>query len=177
MQILGIGMIFPEEVSEKIDEIRKEFGTERVREIVPHITLKQPFTPKVEIEVIIDRLQSVAASTKPFVVTLNGFDYFEGERSLAFISIEDKNPLRDLHYQIVDSLRGFGEGGEEHQLTQFVPHLTIHDGISRDQLSSFKAKLAERGFCMEARLDSFVLFANSGEGWKQINTFQFTDKD
>jgi 2'-5' RNA ligase len=140
------------------------------------ITLKQPFIPKVDTEVIVGRLRSVAAGTGPFVVVLNGFDYFEGERNLAFIAVEGSKPLRDLHYQIVTSLRGLGEGGEEHQLTQFVPHLTIHDAIPRDRLASFKAELAARGFHAEAALDSIVLFANDGAGWKHVARFQLTGK-
>jgi hypothetical protein len=48
------------------------------------------------------------------------------------------------------------------------------DGIPGERLPLLKAKLTALGFQSEAKLDSFVLFANAGEGWKQLNVFQLT---
>jgi len=171
VQALGIGLIFPEDVTEKIDGLRKRFGTERVRAVPPHITLKQPFSSKAETGVIVEILQSVAATTRPFTVVLKDFDYFEGEQNMAFVAVQNPEKVRELHTKIVQVLYGLGEGGEEHQLDRFVPHITITDLMLREQFSSLKSDLAACGFHMEAALDSFVLFANDGTGWKHVHTF------
>jgi len=46
--------------------------------------------------------------------------------------------------------------------------------LGLDESPSMNAKPAERGFHAKARLDSFVLFANSGGGWQHLSTLQAT---
>jgi 2'-5' RNA ligase len=174
MQALGIGLLFPEHVSKKIDEFRIRYGNPRVRAVVPHITLKQPFSTTVEIGIILERLQHVAEKTPPFSVLLKRFEYFETERTMAYIAIDDAKPVSNLHSQIVHALHGLTEGGDEYEFDRFIPHITINDEIPKDRLSSFKSELATYEFSMEAILDTFVLFANDGTGWKHIHTFHLT---
>jgi 2'-5' RNA ligase len=174
MQMLAIALLFPEPISEKIDELRIRYGTPRVRAVVPHITLKQPFVSRVETDIIIDQLQFVAATTRWFTVLFNKFDYFEVENTLVFIAIDNPEPISTLYSQIVHSLRGLTEGGDEHELDRFISHITINYEIPKDRLSSFKSELATYEFSMDAILDTFVLFANDGTGWKHIHTFHLT---
>jgi 2'-5' RNA ligase len=174
MQMLAIALLFPEPISEKIDELRIRYGTPRVRAVVPHITLKQPFSATVEIGVILERLRSVAEKMPPFSVLLKRFEYFETERTMVYIAIDDSIPVLDLHSQIVHSLHGLTEGGDEYELDKFVPHISLNDEIPKDCLSSYKSELSAFKFNIEAVLNTFVLFSNDGTEWKHAHLFQLT---
>jgi len=174
MQMLAVALLFPEHISEKINEFRLRYGNPRIRAVVPHITLKQPFSSGVEIDTILERLKSVAEKTPPFTILLNRFEYFETEKTMAYIAVADPKSVSSLHSKIVQALRGLAEGGDEYDLDRFVPHVSISDDIPKDHVSSFKAQLATYKISIETSLDTFVLFANDGVGWKQIHTFPMT---
>jgi 2'-5' RNA ligase len=176
VRTLAVALLFPADVGARIDAIRERFGTPHVREVVPHITLKQPFRPRVQAEVLAARLHLMAETTLPFTMVLDGFDYFEGEQSLAYIALRDPKPVWDLHSQVVRSLQGLTEGGDEYDLDRFVPHATINDSIPRGRLPSFKSELAACTFHAKVAVDSFVLFGNEGDGWKTVNDFHLLGK-
>ena len=100
----AVALTFPPEVKEVLSKLRKEYTEYVSYRIEPHITLKYPFMTDVKVVVINDRLQKVANAPRPFIVVLNGVKYFEGENNVAYVAIENEDPVIDLHYHIVHSL-------------------------------------------------------------------------
>jgi 2'-5' RNA ligase len=173
MAMFAVALIFPENVSKKIDTVREQFGTESVRAIIPHITLKFPFSPRVETDVICDKLQSIALQTRRFKISLGGFRFFK-EPNVAYIYLEDQRPVFDLHQSIIRSLDGLVDGRGQYELNNYVPHITVGDDIPEDTLDSFKLKITDYYFQEETVVDSFVLFANDGTGWQISKVFHLT---
>jgi len=172
---VAAALLFPEDVSKAIDELRLRFGTPVVRAVVPHITLIYPFTPKTSIDVMHEGLEPVGQRHAPFTVLLNGFRYFEGENTVAYLAVEDAGPILTLHRSVADALSDIAEGRLAHfENEHFVPHVTIHDGVPKERLPSLKAELNAVDFRREARMDSFALFANDGTGWCIVGMVHLT---
>jgi 2'-5' RNA ligase len=169
---MAVALLFPDDVSEAIDEVRLKFGTPRVRTVVPHITLIYPCTPKAPMPVVVERLNAVAQQRPPFDIELNGFRYFEGQNTVAYLAMENTEPVSGLHRLLANALADITEGGPAHfENDDFVPHVTIHDEVPRERLASLMLELEGRSFQREARIDQFVLFTNEGDGFKPVQTF------
>ena len=93
---MAVALLFPEDVSREIDEVRERFGSARARAIVPHITVVYPFVALARTYVVIEELKPVAAMTKPFPIVLDGFS-----RAIALL-LRERNDL----LEVVD--RGYG---------------------------------------------------------------------
>ena len=169
---MAVALLFPEDVSREIDEVRERFGSARARAIVPHITVVYPFVALARTDVVIEELKPVAAMTKPFPIVLDGFNHFDGEPAVAFITVKNPKPVAELHSTVLGALEGLREGGSEFELAEFVPHVTLNDSVSRDDIGPLMSELSKVGFRREVTVDSFGLFVNDGEGWELIHQFR-----
>ena len=175
MTQVATALLFPDDVSKAIVDIRVRFGSVRARAVVPHITLMYPFVPKVATDVLRERLEAVAREHAPFSLVLDGFGYFEGENTVAYLAVEDAGSVLALHRSMTDSLADVAEGRLTHFENEgFVPHVTIHDEISKERLASFKTEVAAAEFHCAAAIETFCLFANDGTGWRVVHTFRLS---
>lgn len=172
-------LTFPKEVENELASLRNKYNKYVTYSIAPHITLKQPFILRVDLKVVDERLRIVANRTKPFVLIHEGVEYFEGSNNAAYIAIKNKEPVRDLHVDIVHSLKGLVEMEykENYELDQFMPHMTIAELIPNEVLVAIKKELSNCKANHRVRMDSFTLYAQ-GEGrvWKPKTIFRFSGK-
>ena len=172
---VAVALLFADDVTKAIDDVRLRFGTARVRSVVPHVTLVYPFESKASITAIGRRLGEVAKRVPPFTVSLDDFKYFEGERTVAYLAVADKGEVKKLHRLAADAVGDLAEERLAHfEDENFVPHVSIHDEVSTDRLPSLKAELRALRFHKEAQIDHFCVFADQGDAWKIVQTLTLT---
>jgi 2'-5' RNA ligase len=158
----AVALTFPPEVKEELSKLQKEYTEYISYRIEPHITLKYPFATDVGVVVINDRLHKVANATRSFIVVLNGVKYFEGENNVAYVAIENKGPIIDLHYRIVHSLEDLDK---EESMEIF--DLEVFPRV-KDSLSSLHIRY-------DIEVNSFSLFsAREDDFWKSIGSFELS---
>ncbi len=167
MTQLAVALLFPPDIANSIEKVRGEFGSARVRSVVPHITLVYPFTPTSPTTTIITRLNDVGQRIAPFVVSLDRVSYFESPTIVAYLSVIDNGETMRLHRALADSLRGLCQSELLHFENQnFVPHVSINDEISAEQLAQLKLRLDSLRLDLKPLIDHFCLFQNDGDGWR-----------
>jgi len=178
MIIYLVVLTIPGEVGKELDTLREEYGKYMNYTIEPHVTLKYPFVPKVDLAVVKKKLEVVARKKKPFVLRLSGIKYFEGGNNVAYVAIDNERPVIDLHIDVVKSLRGLVE--EESELEydpeRFVPHVTLGEHIPDDVFPTVKKQLSNYELRYEVDVVSFDLFATeqneTWETWKRVYAFE-----
>lgn len=173
----AVALTFPPEVKEELSKLQKEYTEYISYRIEPHITLKYPFATDVGVVVINDRLHKVANATRSFIVVLNGVKYFEGENNVAYVAIENKGPIIDLHYRIVHSLEDLDkeESMEIFDLQRFTPHATIGEQIPKEVFPRVKDSLSSLHIRYDIEVNSFSLFsAREDDFWKSMGSFELS---
>jgi 2'-5' RNA ligase len=144
----------------------------------PHITVVNPFYPKVPISVIEQRLQEVSQRTNKFTLKYKGISRFEdSERVLYYIVVENEESATDLHYSIYDSISGLIDDQYEgkYNLENFTPHVSI-GGIPKKLRSEVESALAGFTPKFEAELDQYSLCAeNEDRTWTTLRNFYLSD--
>ncbi|MFC1954623.1 2'-5' RNA ligase family protein [Chloroflexota bacterium] len=170
-------LVFPAELSGWIDALRQEYLRYVNYSIEPHITLVYPFMPETDITVINKKIKQVAERTNSFTLILNGFEYFDGKNNVAYIAIENKQPVADLHYDINQSIGELvkDEFNGRFNLHSFISHVTIGEQIPNEVLRVAKKRLSEIEAHYEADITSFTLFCGSEDGvWTPAEVFLLT---
>ncbi len=126
--------------------------------IEPHVTVKYPFTLKTDINTILTKLGKVAVQTKPFTLILDGICYWEGSNNVAYVAVQNKLPVFNLHVAINSALKGLTIGDTSYDLQNFIPHLTISEHIPDDVLPSIKQELINYEPKYRVRMTSFTFF-------------------
>ncbi|WP_158828319.1 2'-5' RNA ligase family protein [Mucilaginibacter lacusdianchii] len=112
------GIVPPSPVYETFLRIQKQFGDNRVE---PHITLRPPVKPHDE-EKWLQIVTKIAATTKPFTVTLPNTDYFGN--GVLFASVL-ADALIALHKELITALAPFENEENDADTHHFHPHLTL----------------------------------------------------
>jgi 2'-5' RNA ligase len=134
-----IGIVPPEEIYQKVLDIQKQFGDNRLE---PHITLRPPVTP-VDPTGWIHAVEAVCQGCSPFNVALPASGKF-GNRVL-FIDVRSSQ-LTDLHEGVTKAIKQFEPVDPGQQQNQsFTAHLTLGRswcGFSPQDFAAMK-KLAD----------------------------------
>lgn len=177
MTQLAVALLFPSDVTRAIDEARKRFGSTRARSVVPHITLVYPFVPVVSVGTIAERLIDVAKRTAPFVIALNRFGYFEEPVRLIYLGVSNETEIARLHRAVSDALCVMSQSKIAHfDDRDFVPHISINDDVTGDQLPGIIKQLDLLHLDLRAKIDRFCLFQDEGDGWKTSQTIDFASR-
>lgn len=177
MTSYAVVLTFPQQVEKELKDLRDRYNKYVTYSIVPHITLKQPFKSRVELSVVNERLSAVANRTKPFVLILDGVEYFEEVNNVVYVAIKNNKPVADLHADIVRSLEGLVEAEYEvdYGLDRFTPHMTIAEQIPDEVFPVVKKELSSYKANHKVAMDSFSLY-NQGEDkiWKLGTIFRLS---
>lgn len=180
MNIYAVVLTIPGEAGKEISNLRNKHGKYLSYTIEPHVTLKYPLVPKVDLNIVNEKLEAVARRTKPFTLVLNGIKYFEGVNNVAYIAIENKQPVIDLHIDVFHSIRGLVEGTSEieYNLERFTPHVTISEHIPDEVFPSVKKQLSEYELRYEVRVVSLDLYSSDQKElhqiWKRVHVFELS---
>ena len=181
MSRYAVDLLLPEKIENELDRLRGEYSRYIKHKIFPHITLKNTFKTKVDQKTIIDMLTAVARGTSPFKLVLNEIRYFEVETNVAFIGIANDKPLIDLRADISRRLEGLTEVVEQYREIDlpenYIPHLTIWEGIPNEIFPDYKKRLTDCKIDYEIEIASFTLFRKDmDEIWKLAHTFELFRK-
>lgn len=176
MTSYAVVLTFPGEIKKEITKLQEQYKKYITYRIEPHITLKYPFATEVDMAVINKKLRKVADRSAPFSLVLNGIEYFEGENNVAYIAVQTKEPIINLHNSIVHSLEDLDkeESMEIFDLQRFSPHVTIGEKIPQEVFPYIKKTLARLNLIYEIEVSSFTLFTAGKDGiWKSSRVFKF----
>ena len=164
--LYAVVLTFPDEINGELDILRKNYKQYVNYTIVPHVTLKMPFTLVADITVVIDRLKAIAEKTRSFTLVIAGIQFFDEPGKVAYVAIENKKPVLELHTDIVNSLQGLVKGGgmEIHELDRFVPHITIGASIPDDVFPAVKRLLSDHHLHLECEISAFSLYSGTLDG-------------
>ena len=175
----AIVLTFPDEVARVLSELRELVKHQQYvsYRIEPHLTLKQPFMPDVDITVINERLRAVAERTMPFTLVINGIEYFEETNNVAYAAVENKQPVIELHTNIVHTLNGLvkQEDTETYEVERFTPHVTIAESIPEDVFPSISEALSDYELHLECEISAFALYSGTWDGaWEPVSVFKLS---
>lgn len=173
----AVVLTFPDNIKEELSQLRKDYAHYVSYTIEPHLTLKQPFISKVDITIIEKCLKEVTARTKPFTLRLSGIEYFEEWNNVAYIALINKQPVIDLHTDIVLSLKELVKDLDRvtYELDKFTPHVSISELIPDDIFPTVKKIFSNYSLSYECEIESFFLFSSDEEKiWKSLRTFKLT---
>lgn len=136
MGLFAVALILPDEIGKELDLLRGEYSKHMVYIPIPHITLMYPFESNVDRTTLNTKLETVAKMTRQFTIVLSGIRYFDKYSNVAYIAIENKEPLIDLRMNIIKCLKGIFKIEEQYEKIDspetFTPHLTIGEAIPNE---------------------------------------------
>jgi len=173
----AVVLTFPSEVAKRLSRLREKYNRYVSYTIEPHLTLEYPFVPKADITVVREKVKAVARRTEPFTLVLNGIEYFEGTNNVAYVAVDNKRPVTDLHTDIVHSLKGLIEEGDKegYKLERFTPHVTIGECIPDEVFPTVKKRFSDYELHYGIEIAAFILFSTGENGiWKPDCVFELS---
>ena len=152
--LYSVALLPPARVSEPLAAIRARLDPEHAPKTTPHITLKQPFATETNAlnEAALVRALSRACARHPsFQLELEGVSFFESPRfgCVLYIGARACPQLHALSAALVHAIAELGHktlGLElEHENRLFFPHLTLAQGLGRQEAEHAQRELSELG--------------------------------
>jgi len=145
-QMYGVVLSLPDDFAEEIAARREKLNPRAPHRIFPHITLRAPFTAD-DPKSLPTVLEDVALRYLPVQVAARGLGAFVGStNNVIYTKVERSPRLVRLHEAIVEALpnvRNVYSHATAHQFENWIPHITIVDGISEERLREMQNDLAE----------------------------------
>jgi 2'-5' RNA ligase len=171
----AVALTFPGELEVLMSRLREAFRPHLRSALVPHITLVYSFQPSDSIEKVVERLESVASKAKPFIITLEGIEYFQTVNNVAYIAIKNKDTVKAFMHDIViaikDTVTGYYAGDTYHP-DHLIPHMTIGEKIPAHVFPEIKKRFTEIKITREIEVTNFALAGESAGLWEQLKTFK-----
>jgi 2'-5' RNA ligase len=176
MILYALALLLPGEIGEVLKGLREKYRNDMTYIPEAHITLKYPFTLKTDLNSAKKSLAAVAENVRPFTLALRGIDFWEKPRRVAFIRIENKEPIMALHSRIMDCVQGQVTTQFEERFDKdwFHPHITIGENIAEPVFPELKAEYSRYEISRDVEISSFSLFSNERGTWKSTENFLFS---
>lgn len=133
----GVVLDLPDEFSDEIAGQRETYSPQAAKRIFPHITLRAPFTV-VDPKTLAPALEAVALRYLPVRVRASGLGSFVGPtNNVLYSKVERSERLLRLHEAVVNALPDVQDVygyAPSHQFDNWIPHITIADGVSEERL-------------------------------------------
>ena len=166
----GIVLSPPPELSVAIDGVRRAIGSPQLDKIEPHITISPPQNvSEIEFWDIVMRLRYACAEVSPFDVTIGGASTFDNNRNVLYFSVDQTasiSSLETLARSIVS---------DRPRLREFVPHVTLYEGISTDMVD-YALEVLD---CFNGQFVAWevsILLQDTKGYWTRYLTTPFEDK-
>lgn len=164
---LGI-VVFPsKELQDVANSYRKRYDP-HFEFISPHLTLKEAFdTSEDQLSIIVSELQQIASSLAPFKLQCSKVSHFHPTNNVIYLAIEDDLKLTEL----VDRVHEPSILEHERDYA-FVPHITIGQKISDDELHDVYSRLRMQECNYGFNVDRFHLVQQQDDlTWNVYQTF------
>lgn len=173
-RIYSIDLTFSEDIEKVLSKIRRDFQQYIDYVIVPHITLVYPFAPVFSLYQIYEQLEKVARRTRQFNVTLKGIKYFENENKVVYAAIQNRQPVKKLHTDIIKSLDGYIKETQtdgEYNLDNYIPHVTIGSHLPDKVFKKIKIRFSRYKLHFVDKITYINLFAEDKGNWERAKVF------
>jgi 2'-5' RNA ligase len=172
----------PPEIALALDDIRRRYDPAYKMGITPHITVKRPalLGDEKNVDPMRRVLREVAATIAPISVQVRTFDTFRTpDSNVLFLKVEDEQPLRELHQNVLDALSRLYPDGRADQFenSHYHPHLTIGNKLSELDLAVLEYELSNGNYQLDFNftLDRLSLLVQEGDKpWQGVEEFYFT---
>lgn len=135
--------------------------------IPPHLTLKDTFDlEESKIQELVDRLAAIARQFQPFVLKVYKINHFHPNSNTIFLALREEPAIvalhEALHHPPLDHERQFS----------FVPHITIGQNMSNDELHDVFSRLKMRKVSYSFEVDRFhLVYQLENHSWSVQDTF------
>jgi 2'-5' RNA ligase len=161
-------VIFPgREIQQLANSYRKRYDPHYPL-IPPHLTLKERFEIQSEEKLaeIVEQIGKIAESIQPFNITVTKISTFYPANNTIYLNVENHSSLtklfEKLHEGILKTERPYG----------FVPHITIAQKLTVDELHDIYGSLKMLEVKRESRVDRIHLLYQLDDGtWTVYQTF------
>ncbi len=136
--------------------------------IPPHVTLKEPFElEEQELPSVVKRIREIAKGVDPFPLEVYKVDTFYPVSNTLFFKIREHSALTELYEQL------HTPPFKRNEKYSFVPHLTIGQNLSYDELSDNLGRLKMKQIQHEEIVDRIQLLYQLDNGsWTVYETFK-----
>lgn len=179
-----IAIIPPDIVCNEIISIQQylanQFKTQKSLKVIPHITLKAPFTsPAEEHQEILHWFEQLILPVGPFSVELNNFGAFPNSKQpVIYIRPKENQTLHELQKNILDQFKAaFPEKGISNLETVFSPHLTVaYRDLKPEIFIEAWKEFSVRDYAASFIADHIHLLHHDDARWNVIRSISFTGR-
>jgi 2'-5' RNA ligase len=151
--------IFPSiEVQEYANNYRKRYDT-HYSLIAPHVTVKSAFEATDEqVESIKETIADEVARISPFTLEFHRFSSFHPTNNVIYMAVKPSEELNQLHQKL-------NQGPLHHdQVYDFIPHLTIGQQMTNEELHDVLASLKMRRMKLKSAIEEVSLMRQEADG-------------
>jgi 2'-5' RNA ligase len=163
-------VIFPsKEIQNFANNYRKRYDPYYAL-IPPHVTLKAGFeaADQASVDKISTYLEQTVSGITPFTIEYNRFSSFHPTNNVIYLSIKDPEPLHLLHERINTEFL------TDQEPYSFIPHITIGQKMTDDELHDVLSSLKMKRFKYQDKVDRLhLVYQDTDHVWKEHQTFLF----
>ncbi|RAL25932.1 2'-5' RNA ligase family protein [Thermoflavimicrobium daqui] len=162
----GIALFPQQHVQDIVNSYRKRYDP-HYNFIAPHITIIEKFElGENEMLSLIPKFEEIAKNTDSFTIEMKKVSHFFPTSPTIYLSIENQEPIIHLHQQLLKEL-------DSHKPTyDFIPHLTIGQKMSEDELHDVYGSLRMHSFALTSLIDRFhLLYQLENKSWVNYQSF------
>lgn len=159
-------VIFPSKTLQDLaNSYRKRYDS-HYSNIPPHVTLKSSFqSTEEEMKEIVKKIRRVVKEFDPFTLEVYKFSSFHPVTNTIFMKIKENETLTALH----EALHFVPQ---EEQQFQFVPHITIGQNLTNDEITDIYGRLKLEKVHHQEVIDRISLCYELENGtWTVYDTF------
>lgn len=166
----------PSEVAVYVRNLRLEHGF-KDRILGPHITVVPPFVTMIAKEDLMRQLSSI--KYHKFILTIDGFSFFEGRNNVINLNVVDNTKLTKLYADLKDALEMKAEkayGSPKLFKSEYVPHVMVEKRIPQAKFRTIQKEFRRMSYDIRWTIDRFCVFGCEDDGkWEEIREFVALD--
>jgi len=174
-----VAIVLPEELSKKVISIQTEiaacFESQKSLRVVPHITLKAPFTLSASMHSeVVKWFDNLLININYFSVDLWDFGSFPNPKSpVIYIKLMGNAVLLKLQQDIIQQFYKVFSGTASGTEINFKPHVTVaYRDLKPEIFLRAWQEFKDRKFSESFVANSFELLQHDGKKWNVIKTFR-----
>jgi 2'-5' RNA ligase len=172
-----VAIIPPQELCDAItavkNDFKERFSSKHALRLIPHITLKAPFSSANEAKVK-DWFSNVPSTVPPFQQRLHHFNCFSNKRNpVIFIEPELNDALKQLQRDIIaDFKKNFATIPVPQNELNFHPHITVgYRDLSYENFLLAWSEYRDKSFDASFRVENFCLLQHDRKQWNTISKY------
>jgi 2'-5' RNA ligase len=174
-QLYFVAIIPPPGLRGAITDIKQDFkerfNSKHALRLVPHITLKAPFSCNDD-QRVIDWFTNIPVAVSPFEQKLHNFNCFANKRNpVIFIDPELGPALKQLQKEVIlDFKNNFPSIQVPQNELRFHPHMTVgYRDLSYENFKLAWSEYKDRTFDVSFMVENFCLLQHDKKQWNIIN--------